>query len=123
MGGSSSKEDLGPLEVVGHVDLEKFSGMWYECGKYPNPFQAKDGEYGTATYALNDDGTMHAIYVEFVRGRKKTANAKLWAPDKEESTSKLRISFLWPFSMNYWIIQLGDDYGQPIHPLRSRFES
>ncbi|KAJ8908117.1 hypothetical protein NDN08_008212 [Rhodosorus marinus] len=110
MGGSTSKEELVPLEVVDHVDLEKYVGMWYEYGRYPNRFQAEDGENVTATYTLNEDETIKVVNEEFIEGKKKTINGKAWVHNKEESTSKLKVSFFWPFAGNYWVIQLGENY-------------
>ena len=49
----------------------------------------------------------------------KVANGKAWVTDKS-TNAKLKVSFFWPFSGKYWIIDLADDYSYAVvgHPNR-----
>lgn len=115
------KESFPPLQVVPYVDLKKYIGTWYEIARYPNSFQ--EGCVGSkATYTLLEDGKIEVVNeckrgsfegkVSFVRG-------KAWVVDSK-TNAKLKVSFFWPFSGHYWIIDLGKDYEYAVvgHPKR-----
>jgi apolipoprotein D and lipocalin family protein len=99
------------LDTVPEVDVEKYMGTWYEIARLPNSFE-EGLECITATYKLKEDGEIDVIN----RGREvdddyelKEANGTAWLPDTNV-TSKLKVSFFWPFSGNYWILELDKDY-------------
>ncbi|MGB1923486.1 MAG: lipocalin family protein [Alcanivorax sp.] len=49
-----------PLATVDQVDLQRYSGTWYEIARLPQWFQR--GCYdSTATYSLNEDGTVRVV--------------------------------------------------------------
>lgn len=111
-----------PLEVVDHVDIERYLGTWYEIATIPQRFQK--GCVGvTATYSLRPDGKIRVIN----RCRKETLDGQLrdiegtaWVVDKK-TNAKLKVQFFWPFSGDYWIIELDADYQWAVvgHPNRS----
>lgn len=97
--------------VVREVDLKRYAGTWYEIARLPNTFE-KGLRCITATYELREDGRITVIN----RGHKisdpskiSTARGVAWLPDKKV-TSKLKVQFFWPFSGDYWIIDLDKDY-------------
>lgn len=47
-----------PNVPVGHVDLERYAGTWYEQARLPMYFQRKCASDTTANYRLNADGTV-----------------------------------------------------------------
>ncbi len=110
-----------PLETVPHVDLERYTGTWYEIARFPQRFQ-RGCTATTATYSLRDDGK---IAVEN-RCRKGTPEGELDRSEgvarvvDAESNAKLEVSFFGPFWGDYWIIDLGDDYEYAVvgHPSR-----
>jgi apolipoprotein D and lipocalin family protein len=118
---SSARQASPPLSVVPCVDLERYAGVWYEIARYPHRFQ--EGCVGSrATYALRDDGKISVLnecYEESFSGKLRTAQGKAWVVDKE-TNAKLKVSFFWPFSGDYWIIDLGEDYEYAVvgHPTR-----
>ena len=99
------------------VDIEKYMGLWYEIGRYANPFQTECGQT-TAKYSLRDDGKVNVLNTcklldnpEKIQGGKAIANIK----DKE-TNSVLGVSFV-PFfnrfglfAGDYRILELGADY-------------
>lgn len=100
-----------PLEVVSKVNLERYSGTWYEIARFPNFFE-KGLDCVSATYTLRDDGRIDVLN----QGRKindpfeiQSAKGIAWIPDTTES-AKLKVRFFWPFSGNYWILELDQDY-------------
>ncbi len=96
------------LEVVPHVELEKYLGKWYEIAHLPAKFQEGCNET-TATYTLSKDGNISVLNQCTKNGKIKLAKGKAKVVDKN-SNAKLKVTFFWPFYGNYWIIKLGNDY-------------
>jgi len=106
------------LEVVPHVELEKYLGKWYEIAHLPAKFQEGCNET-TATYTLSKDGSISVLNQSTKNGKMKQAKGKAKVVDKN-SNAKLKVTFFWPFYGDYWIIKLGTDYdysvvGTPNH--------
>jgi apolipoprotein D and lipocalin family protein len=115
------RQTSSPLEVVPFVDLNLYTGVWYEIARYPNSFQ--EGCVGSkATYAFREDGKISVLnecYDKSFDGRVKSAKGKAWSVDKE-TNAKLKVSFFWFFTGDYWIIDLGENYEYAVigHPKR-----
>ena len=107
-----------PLETVGHVDLEKYWGKWYEIAAFPQGFE-KGCTCTTAEYSLRDDGTIAVVNSCMINGNLKVVEGKASITDKK-TNAKLEVQFAWPFSGKYWIIGLAPDYSYAIvgHPNR-----
>jgi apolipoprotein D and lipocalin family protein len=109
------------LTVVPYVDLKRYTGTWYEIARYPHRFQ--EGCVGSrATYILRDDGKISVLnecYDKTFSGKIRSAKGKAWVIDKK-TNAKLKVSFFWPFSGDYWIIDLGKNYEYAVvgHPKR-----
>lgn len=99
------------LKTVESVDVKRYMGTWYEIAKFPQRFQK--GLVGvTATYTLLPNGKVGVInsgYKEDFNGKLKTVKGKAWVVDTV-TNAKLKVSFFWPFSGSYWILELGKDY-------------
>lgn len=97
--------------VVSAVDLKRYAGTWYEIARLPNSFEKKL-KCITATYTLRNDGKIDVLnkghYITDP-GKVNSAKGIAWLPDKN-SPAKLKVQFFWPFSGNYWIIELDKDY-------------
>ena len=115
------KDTVSPLQVVPFVDLSRYTGTWYEIARFPHKFQA--GCAGSrATYALRDDGKLSVLnecYEESDKSKLRSAKGKAWVV-VTHTNAKLKVSFFWPFSGDYWIIDLGRDYEYAVigHPER-----
>lgn len=97
--------------VVRSVDLNRYKGLWYEIARLPNWFERKL-KCTSATYILRDDGKITVINKgNLLADPKKINSAKgiAWIPDKN-SPAKLKVQFFWPFSGDYWIMELDKDY-------------
>ena len=105
---SATHAPLPPLEVVSHVELSRYTGTWYEIARYPNSFQ-KDCIHSSAVYKLKADGTVSVLNSCQKKGAMKTSEGKARVVDPI-TNAKLKVSFFWPFSGDYWIIDLGEDY-------------
>jgi apolipoprotein D and lipocalin family protein len=119
---SADTAKLPPLETVSRVDLNRYLGKWYEIASFPQWFQ-KGCVASTATYTLRKDGDIDVLNEcrkETLGGDSKKAKGKAWIVDRE-SNAKLKVRFFWPFSGDYWIIDLGSEYQYAVvgHPNRN----
>ncbi|OJH06751.1 MAG: hypothetical protein AOY29_06175 [Alcanivorax borkumensis] len=106
-----------PLATVGQVDLQRYTGTWYEIARLPQWFQR--GCYdSTATYSANDDGTLKIVnrcQREGDESREAVGTARV-VPNTGNAKLKVRfdnwVSKLIPTITegNYWIIALDKDY-------------
>ena len=114
-------DTMKPLETVNFVDLSRYVGEWYEIARYQHRFQ--EGCFGSkATYTMRDDGKISVLNECFDKsssGNPRSAKGKAWVVDKD-TNARLKVSFFWPFSGDYWIIDLGKDYEYAVvgHPGR-----
>lgn len=99
------------LDVVPSVDMTRYSGKWYEIARLPNRFQRDCAGNTTATYTLRNDGKI-IVLNECLKadGRRKSAKGTARAADAEGPNTKLKVTFFWPFSGDYWIVDLDPEY-------------
>lgn len=112
---------LPPLETVPRVDLQRYAGTWYEIAAFPQRFQ-RGCTATTATYALRADGDVDVVNrcrKGSPDGPEKVARGRARVVDRA-TRAKLEVSFFRPFWGDYWIVQLGEDYGYAVvgHPSR-----
>jgi apolipoprotein D and lipocalin family protein len=96
------------LETVGKVDLNKYSGRWYQVAYYPNSFQSAAAKGTTATYSLRPDGKVTVVNEEFsdAEMKNRTGSVRGVAYAVDSNADKLKVSFFRPFYGDYWIIDL-----------------
>jgi apolipoprotein D and lipocalin family protein len=99
------------LKTVDQLDLNKYSGTWYEIARLPNSFE-KGLKCTTANYSLNEDGSIKVVN----KGHKisapedvKQSTGKAILPDQSEP-GRLKVTFQWPFYGKYWVIKLDPEY-------------
>lgn len=115
----SSKET--PVRTVPSVDLNKYSGVWYEIAKYPNKFQKDCVGNTTATYTLKREGKLEVLNRCLEKdGTVKDATGAGKVEDKQ-TKAKLKVrfapgflSFLSAVWGDYWIIDLAPDYSYSV---------
>ena len=98
------------LDTVAKVDLEKYAGKWYEIAKLPNKFE-KGLSCISATYSIKENGKIEVLNQGYVtsKGKWKDITGSARVPDPEKA-GQLKVTFFWPFSGNYYIIDLAEDY-------------
>ncbi|MBU1937268.1 lipocalin family protein [bacterium] len=122
VGSIAQNQSQEPLEVVPEVDLNRYMGTWYEIARLPNWFQKKCAGDVSATYTLNDNGTITVVNrcrkedgnISEAKGRAKRARGC-------EGNAKLKVRFapgflsVFPFVWgDYWIILLASDYSYAV---------
>jgi apolipoprotein D and lipocalin family protein len=111
-----------PLEVVPYVDLKRYIGTWYEIARFPHRFQG--GCVGSrATYTPLGDGkigVLNQCHKGSLDGKISSVQGKAWVTDTK-TNAKLKVRFFWPFTGDYWIIGLGENYDYAVvgHPSRN----
>jgi apolipoprotein D and lipocalin family protein len=109
-----------PLATVASVDLKRYSGKWHEVARYPNWFQRSCTGGVTAEYTPLPDGAIRVVNsCRKADGSRQTVQGRATVvPDS--GNAKLKVSFFWPITGDYWIIGLDPDYRWALvgHPSR-----
>ncbi len=98
------------VTTVAQVDLSRYLGLWHEAARLPMFFQKQCVADVTAQYSLLENGKIKVTN----RCRTKDGSfdeAQGSAKVQENSgNARLKVSFFWPFSGDYWIIGLDPEY-------------
>jgi apolipoprotein D and lipocalin family protein len=114
VGNMAFAESKTPLPAVPRVDLSRYLGRWYEIARYPARFEKDCASDVTATYSLLPSGKIEVLN-ECRKADGQTKRSKGTARVVDENTNaKLKVTFFWPFSGNYWIIDLAPDYSYAV---------
>jgi apolipoprotein D and lipocalin family protein len=103
-----------PLVTVRQVDLNRYAGTWYEIARYPNRFQKKCDSDTKAMYLLRDDGSVGVLNSCRKSDGTITSNKGTAKVVDPATNAKLKVTFFWPFSGDYWIIDLAPDYSYAV---------
>ncbi|MGC1240602.1 MAG: lipocalin family protein [Chryseosolibacter sp.] len=96
--------------AVKPFDINRYMGRWYEVARLDFKYE-RNLNNTTATYSLNDDGTVKVInrgYNVKTKERKEATGKAKFAGDPGEA--KLKVSFFGPFYSGYNVIALDPGY-------------
>lgn len=107
------------VQAVSELDLERYSGQWFEIARFPNSFQADCTGDVTATYSLLQNGRISVLNrCRAGDSEWKEAEGIARLAEREGPASRLKVRFApgWlsflPFVWaDYWVLALDDDYG------------
>jgi apolipoprotein D and lipocalin family protein len=100
-----------PMKVVPSVDLTCYAGKWYEIARLTSCFQRDCASDTTAFYPLRPDSKITVVNAcRTSEGRIKSARGTARVASGSLPNTKLKVTFFWPFSGNYWIIDLDPEY-------------
>jgi len=100
-----------PPTVTDSIDLQKYTGKWYEIASYPMSFQ-KNCYCVTADYTITEKGYVkvyNSCRKGSVNGKIKSITGKAF-PVEGTNNVKLKVQFFWPFKSDYWVIDKAEDY-------------
>ena len=98
------------VEAVTPFDIKKYMGTWYEIARFDFKFE-RDLSHVTATYSLNEDGSVKVINRGFNTKENEWKEAKGKAVFVgDENTGMLKVSFFGPFYSGYNVVAIDDDY-------------
>jgi len=102
------------LKVVSGFDAGRYMGVWYEAARYPHRFE-KGMSAVSATYSLNDDGTIKVLNRGYVDNKPDWEEIEGVAKLKGAADEGwLKVSFFKPFYASYKIIYLDEAYTSAI---------
>lgn len=91
------------------IDLNKYQGTWYEIARFDMFFE-RNCKCALANYNIQSDGTVKVnnTCVNTNTNKLTSVIGKAWVDtsDKTVKNSKLRVQFFWPFSAQYWIVNI-----------------
>lgn len=103
---------------VEKVDVMSYAGKWFSLYSIPT-FRDKHWRQATETYVIHPDGyyavfTTHKIVGE---EKQKYIRSKLFVV-RGTKNAILKAQHVWPFKIDYWIIELAEDYSYAVigHP-------
>lgn len=97
------------VKPVSNFELERYMGKWYEIARLDHSFE-RGMEQVTATYSLNDDGTVRVVNKGFVTKKEKWKDAVGKAKFAGDSDiGHLKVSFFGPFYGSYVIFELDEE--------------
>ena len=107
------------LQTVDSVNINKYTGKWYEIASYPQRFQ-KGCTCTTAEYTATDKGYIiveNRCNKDSVNGKQSYIKGKAFV-EENSGNAKLKVQFFWLFKAKYWIIDLADNYSYAVvsHP-------
>lgn len=109
-------ENDGPVTTVAQVDLQLYFGTWFEICRLPMKWEDETATDITATYSLNDDGSVR-VDNRCLNAEGKPTQAVGRAEPIDDSNARLTVTFLpeylrWiPFTKgDYWILGLEPAY-------------
>ena len=92
--------------TVSTLDLNRYLGKWYEIARFDHKFE-RNMMQCTATYVLQDNGTIKVTNQGIKNGKWKTSVGKAKIT---EIPGLLRVSFFGPFYSDYRVMMLAPDY-------------
>ena len=112
---SASAEENKKLKVVSNLDLHKFQGVWYEIAH--NPWFPENNCFAMiAHYKLIEDNKIEVTNIcrkHGFNGEISKIVGKAWLVD-QTITSKWEVQFIWPFSLDYWVIDLEENFNYAV---------
>lgn len=105
---SCATTPMHPPSTVSSVDLNRYSGQWYEIESFPAWFQ-RGCEGSKAVYTPQPDGTIKVVNTCTRRGKTDSVEG-IARVVPGSNNSKLKVRFFGPFEGDYWILDLDPDY-------------
>lgn len=95
---------------VPKVDIVLFAGKWHSLYTIPG-FWDRHWRQATHTYVIHPDG-YYAVFTSYrSSGQEKIRymRSKLFVV-RGTGNAEMKIQFVWPFKIDYWVIELAEDY-------------
>lgn len=97
-------------QVIKSFDAQRYLGKWYEIARFDFRFE-RNLDNTTATYSMNQDGTIKVVNEGYNYVKKKNSRAIGKAKFRGDKTeAALKVSFFGPFYAPYNVIALDNDY-------------
>lgn len=101
-----------PPQTVTQIDLDRYTGLWYEISAYPTRFE-EGCHCITAEYTMAPNGQYIVVKNRCRKGSPTGAESSITGKafvQKGSGNARLKVQFFWPFRAPYWIVGVADDY-------------
>ncbi|MDZ4838902.1 MAG: lipocalin family protein [Bacteroidota bacterium] len=99
-------------DVVQNLDIQRYMGDWYDIAHLPQRFQK--GMVGVmAHYKYDADKNEVEVTNTGIKGGFDGKVSKIVGHARivdSITNAKLKITFFWPFTGDYWVLDVADDY-------------
>ncbi len=107
------------IPAISNFNADRYFGVWYEIARADHRFE-RNLTHVTATYSRRADGQIHVLNRGYNTQKEKWVEAEARASFRGSSNdAELSVTFFWPFSAQYRIIEIGDDYEYAVVTSRS----
>ena len=103
------ENDAIDTSTVRYLDVSRYMGKWYEIVRYDNRFERGLSQV-SATYTMNNDGSIHILNEGFRDGKQYKAVGKGKYPKPKSYPGRLKVSFFLWFYSDYYILELDEAY-------------
>lgn len=113
---NQQKEDLNN-QPIAKIDFNKFQGKWYSLTSLPT-FLDKKWRKTVENYTLIENRfDVLTTYYKEGNTKEKSIKSKLFFYS-DEPDGKMKAQFFWPVKVDYWVIELPQDYSYVVigHP-------
>ncbi|TDE18357.1 lipocalin family protein [Dyadobacter psychrotolerans] len=112
-----------PNATVDTFDTSHYAGTWYSLYSIPTTYD-KGSRETTGKYTWNKKGGYFDVVTSYKKPGSEeihTISSKVYKGDGKQP-AQMKCQFVWPFKLDYWVIELGQDYsyavvGHPEHKL------
>lgn len=118
VGPAAAQRQPVPVQAIPSLDLDRYAGTWHEVARLPNRFQVRCVGDVTASYELRDGGITVVNACRTEDGSRISVEGQAKLADHNGPASRLKVrfaprllSFLPVVWMDYWVLDLTDDYG------------
>jgi apolipoprotein D and lipocalin family protein len=95
------------IRSVENLDLNKFSGKWYEIARLPTPFEEGLARIAV-TYTLQPNGQIEVLNEGVKDGKPASIKGRAWYPDPKK-VSRMMVSFFLWFASDYIVFDMDPD--------------
>ena len=95
-----------PLITVPSVDLDRYTGEWYEIARYPNHSEKECESDVTAVYSMRDDGRLQVVNSCRKASGVLTESSGYAKIVDKKTNAKLKVTSFG----DYWIVDLDSEY-------------
>jgi apolipoprotein D and lipocalin family protein len=98
------------VHTVPKAEISRYLGTWYEIAKIPRFFMPNCLSDTTDDYGMTKDGRVSITNRCLAKDGSVHETTGVAEPEKDSNDTKLKVTFVAPFTGDYWIIGLDSDY-------------
>jgi apolipoprotein D and lipocalin family protein len=108
-----------PDKSVENLDTRQYAGTWYSLYSIPTSYD-KGSRETTGSYKWNSRGRYFDVVTSYKKPGSEevhSINSKVY-PVPGTNNTEMKCQFIWPFKVDYWVIELAPDYSYVVvgHP-------